>query len=400
MTTDIRFQKNPLLVPFKIMNQQRKKERLIQEKLEREILHGLFFEWAEASWVLSSAHQEAFYVPLFSLGDMKGKWGYWSKEKREICLSRDLVFNHPWDAVREVLHHEMAHQLVDQVLGADGEPPHGPTFRRACHLLRANPKASGNYRPLDERIKHASLSREDKIIVRVKKLMALAQSKNKHEAEAAMAKAHEIIEKYNIDLLARDENRHYVSVFIGKPALRHFREKYQLASLLQEFYFVYCMWTASWVVDKDKMGRVLEITGTRENIKMAYYVHDFVNRYIDTQWRKYNKNKGLNRYRKTDFAVGIIEGFRSKLKTQMEKRAKDEYAVVKVDDPLLKKYAAYKYPNTTIETSRYSSRDEDVWRDGVDIGKDLIIFRGIHEKKKSRGTLIGTTTKNREGSRD
>jgi hypothetical protein len=63
------------------MNQQRKKELLIQEKLERRILHGLFFEWAEAMWVLSSANKEAFYVPLFSLRDMKGKWGYWSKEK-------------------------------------------------------------------------------------------------------------------------------------------------------------------------------------------------------------------------------------------------------------------------------------------------------------------------------
>ena len=382
------------------MNQQRKKELLIQEKLERSILHGLFFEWGEAMWVLSSAHKDAFYVPLFSLRDMKGKWGYWSKEKREICLSRDLVFNHSWDAVREVLHHEMAHQLVDQVLGAESEPPHGPTFRRACHLLRANPKASGNYRPLDEMIKHVSLSREDKIIVRVKKLMALAQSKNKHEAEAAMAKAHEIIEKYNIDLLARDEKRHFVSVFIGKPALRHFREKYHLASLLQEFYFVYCMWTAAYVLDKGKMGRVLEITGTRENIKMASYVHDFVNRFIDTQWDKYNKDKGLNRYRKTDFAVGIIEGFRSKVKSQIEKRAKDEYAVVKVDDPLLKKYAAYKYPYATTETGTISSQDKDVWRDGVAIGNDLIIFRGIHEKKKSRRYLIGSTTKNREGSSD
>ncbi len=388
------------MVPFKIMKQQRKKELLIQEKLERGILHGLSFEWDEAMWVLSSAHKEAFYVPLFSLRDMKGKWGYWSKEKREICLSRDLVFNHPWDAVREVLHHEMAHQLVDQVLGADGEPPHGPTFKRACHLLRANPKASGNYRPLDEMIKHVSLSREDKIIVRVKKLMALAQSKNKHEAEAAMAKAHEIIEKYNIDLLASDEKRHFVSVFIDKPALRNFREKYDLASLLQEFYFVYCMWTAAYVVDKGKMGRVLEITGTRENIKMASYVHDFVNRYIDTQWRKYNKDKGLNRYRKTDFAVGIIGGFRSKLKSQMGKRVKDEYAVVKADDPLLKQYTAYKYPNTTIETSTFSTRDKDVWRDGIDIGRDLIISRGIHEKKKSRGSLIGMSTKNREGSSD
>jgi len=34
-----------------------------------------------------------------------------------------------------------------------------------------------------------------------------------------------------------------------------------------------------------------------------------VNNFVDAQWRQYNPQKSLNRYRKTDFAVGIIEGF-------------------------------------------------------------------------------------------
>ncbi len=59
------------------------------------------------------------------------------------CLSRNVVLNHSWDAVREILLHEMAHQFAEQVLGASNEPPHGPKFKRACYLLRANPSASG-----------------------------------------------------------------------------------------------------------------------------------------------------------------------------------------------------------------------------------------------------------------
>jgi len=93
-------------------------EILIQEEIERRILHGLACEWEEALWVLDSPYEELMRKPLFSLGDMKSKLGEWSREKREICLSRNLVLNHSWDAVREVLLHEMAHQFADEVLGA------------------------------------------------------------------------------------------------------------------------------------------------------------------------------------------------------------------------------------------------------------------------------------------
>ena len=185
----------------------------IQEELERRILHGLVCEWENALETLNPPDKEKLRKPFFSLGNMKGKWGYWSGEKNEICLSRELVLDHPWDTVCEILLHEMAHQYAEQVLGGHDEPPHGPKFNQACHLLRANPRASGNYKPLDERILKYSPSSGDKIIVRVKKLMALAQSQNRHEAELAMAKAHEFIEKYNIELLARDEERYFLVLY-------------------------------------------------------------------------------------------------------------------------------------------------------------------------------------------
>ena len=54
------------------------------------------------------------------------------------------------------------------------------------------------------------------------------------------------------------------------------------------------------------MGAVLEISGTLQNIRMAEYVHDFIRNFINAQWHAYNAEKRLNRYRKTDFAVGIL----------------------------------------------------------------------------------------------
>jgi predicted SprT family Zn-dependent metalloprotease len=369
---------------------QKPKKTLIQEELERRILHGLACEWEGARWmILNSSDRDKLHKPFFSLRDMNGKWGYWSEEKNEICLSRKLVINHSWGAVREILLHEMAHQFAEQVLCASNEPPHGPKFKRACYLLRANPKASGNYRPLDELVLHDSTGPEDKIMIRVKKLMALAQSQNLHEAEAAMAKAHEFIAKYNVDLLARGETRHFVSVFVGTPALRHFREDYHLSSLLQDYYFVYGIWVPAYVMEKGKMGRVLEINGTVQNVKIANYVYGFVRHFIDSHWHAYNKDKGLNRYRKTDFAVGIIEGFRSKLKLQTgeEKNIKSELALVKIQDPLLENHIDYKYPHTASVRGKALRKDKHVLKDGISVGKELVIFKGITEKGKSRRLL-------------
>ena len=363
---------------------------IIQEELERRILHGLASEWEGALWILGSSDREKLRKPLFSLRDMNGKWGYWSKEKNEICLSRNLVFNHSWDAVIEILLHEMAHQFVEQVLGAaNDEPPHGPKFKRACYLLRANPRASGNYRPLDELILDDSTGPEDKIMVRVRKLMALAQCKAQHEAEAAMAKAHEFIAKYNVDLLARNENRHFVSVFVGSPVLRHFREDYHLSSLLQDFYFVYGIWVSAYVIEKGKMGRVLEISGTIQNVRIASYVYDFVKQFIDSQWHEYNKDKGLNRYRKTDFAIGIIEGFSSKLKLQTEekKKVKSKLALIKIQDPFLQKHIDYKYPRTASVGGKALRKDKHVLKDGMSVGKGLVIHKGITENGASRRLL-------------
>jgi hypothetical protein len=220
--------------------------------------------------------------------------------------------------------------------------------------------------------------------------MALAESRNSHEAEAAMAKAHELLLKYNIDLLRLEENRNFQSVFVGRPALRHFREAYHLAHLLQDFYFVDGLWVSAYVIEKGKMGRVLEISGTTQNVKIAGYVYDFVHQYIDVQWNEYNLNKRLNRYRKTDFAVGIIEGFRKKIERRTRKQVQrlDHHALIKVEDPLLKAYMAYRYPHTTTFRRQVSNQDEKVWQDGIRIGRKLVISQGITETRSGKRRFI------------
>jgi len=365
-----------------------------RQELERCILHGIVCEWEAALLNLDATKRQLVRRPLFAIKDLQTRWGNWSPEKREISLSRQLVLNYPWDSIRDVLLHEMAHQIAQQLLGGSAQIAHGPAFIQACKMLRIQPAASANYQPLQDRILQHTPSQHDKRMLRVKKLLALAESKNRFEADAAMTKAHELIARHNIELNIDETKRRFTSIFIGSPALRHPREDYHLANLLQDYYFVSGIWVPAYVIAKGKMGRVLEISGSVQNIKIAEYVHRFIVQFIAAQWRKYNQAKRLNRFRMTDFAVGIIEGFRDKLASNIkrEKTQRDIFALIQKGDPQLKKYFKFKYPHTTSLNKTAARQDAGITRDGKKVGRQLVIARGICERKTGKPRLITGTS--------
>jgi len=369
------------------------REIKVQQDLEHCILHGMVCEW-EAAWLgLDPDKQQLIRRPTFAIKKLKNQWGNWSPEKREISLSRQLVLNYPWDSIREVLLHEMAHQMAQQLWGTTAQMPHGTAFKRACRVLHIDSTASANYEPLQDRLLRDTSNEHDKRMLRVKKLLALAESKNRFEAEAAMTKAHELIARHNIELKQHNGERQFLSIFLGSPSLRHPREDYHLANLLQDYYFVSGIWVPAYVIEKQKMGRVLEISGTIQNLKIANYVHHFIRTFIEAQWCKYNRNKGLNRYRKTDFAVGIIEGFRNKLQLSVlkKKTKKDTFPLIKKGDPQLEKYFKFKYPHTASVKKAASKQDTRVLNDGKKLGKKLVISKGISEQKGGKLHLITGT---------
>jgi hypothetical protein len=366
------------------------KEIEARQALERRILHGIACEWSAVWRNLDPDQQKLLRRPTFAIKDLRRQWGNWSREKREISLSRQLVLNYPWDSIRDVLLHEMAHQIAQQLLGGSAQKPHGPAFNQACELLRIYPAASGEYQPLQDRLWHVHPGDHDRRMQRIKKLLALAESKNRFEADAAMAKAHELIARHNIDLILHETAHPFLSIFIGSPALRHPREDYHLANLMQDYYFVSGIWVSAYVLEKGKMGRVLEISGSVQNLKIAEYVHHFIVQFIDAQWLKYNHHKKLNRFRKTDFAVGIIEGFRSKLESNVAKMKtnQDVFALIHKGDSQLKKYFKFKYPHTVSVSKAASRQDARVLNDGKKLGKKLVIARAISERKDGKPLLI------------
>lgn len=354
---------------------------MIRENLERSILHGLCCEWKSKAHQLKPVERKGFVQPLFAIRDLKSRWGSWSPDKREISLSAELVYNHSWGAVREVLYHEMAHQYAEQILHGRHEPPHGPSFRRACHTLRANPKASAGHPLLDQRLSDDPAGREPRMLSRIRKLMALGRSDNSFEAEAAMAKAHELLRNQHLDGGPGPDKETFISALVGQPALRHSQEHYALSNLLQDFYFIYGVWVPAYALDRARMGTVLEITGRIHNVKTACYIHDFVSRFIEARWNDYGGSRPLNRRRKTDFSLGIIEGFRKKLEDRKPngKAPSGGLSLVAWKDRELERQLAYRYPRLRRIRGRPVRRDATVIRDGMAVGRNLVIHGGIEE---------------------
>src|SRR4030095_14857783 len=90
--------------------------------------------------------------------------------------ARRLATKEPWATLVEVLKHEMAHQYVLEVLRIEDESAHGPAFRDVCQRLGIDAKAAGL-----PTTSSARTDDEDRVLSRIAKLLALAESSSVHE---------------------------------------------------------------------------------------------------------------------------------------------------------------------------------------------------------------------------
>lgn len=360
--------------------------------LEREgrILHGVACEWECARRMLAPGLARRLRRPLFMLDDAASRWGAWSADRCEIRLSRGLIDHHPWDAVREVLFHEMAHQLADELFDARGETAHGPMFLKACGLLGANPHASGSFTLPTEQVRRAESHGADRSAERIRKLLALAGSSNPHEADAAMLKAHQLMARVNARTGVVAPPREFFSIFVGRPALRHSRTHYHLSALLREFYFVLPIWVPAYVLDRSRMGRALEISGTAFNLRTAAYVYAFIQRVIAEEWTRWASMSIDGRRGAAAFGVGVVEGFRARLEAArrpLGSERKSPFALVAAGDPELTDYFKRRYPHTA-RVGRTAARiHRRALQAGRDVGNRLVVSQPTVEIGAGGGLL-------------
>ena len=307
-------------------------------------------------------------IPL-GLSDDSSRLGCFIRDPRRIELARTLVYERPWGSVIEVLKHEMAHQFVAEVLGQWGESSHGPTFRTLCERLGIDASATG----LPE-VKAG----EARVFDRIRKLFALGESSNRNEAEAAMRMAHRLMLKHNLDYGSHAAApsdfgfRH-----LGRPTGRISEAEGLLAGLLGEFFFVHPIWVSVFRVEDRKRVSVLEVTGRHDNLAMAEYVYEFLQRSADRLWRDHKRKHQIQRNAdRRAFLAGVMRGFGDKLRS--ERSAAQSTGLVWVSDPQADSHFRSRHPRVR-NTTYTSSAGSDASTHGHAAGRELVMNRPLSE---------------------
>jgi hypothetical protein len=315
------------------------------------------------------------------LTDAGSRLGRWIGEHRTIELSRALLTRHGWGVLIEVLKHEMAHQYVDEVLGAHAEQSHGPTFRRVCAERAIDRRAAG----IPDEAGEAELA-NGRVLDRVAKLLALAESANEHEAQNAMSAAQRLMLKYNLDAALHGPRAAYGFRHLGKATGRVTEAERRLANILSEHFFVECIWVPVWRALEGKRGSVLEVCGRPENLELAEYVHSFLMHTAEACWHKYKRAHGIGgNSNRRSYLAGVMLGFQDKLRSE---RKKNQVAgLVWAGDAGLNDWFDRRYPRVR-RLSRSGPRRTEAYAHGREAGKRIVLHRGVHEGASARVRLL------------
>jgi hypothetical protein len=343
-------------------------------ELEAALLRELQHEW----FALNDAHfHRALRAPVLELTDTPARLGAWEAARRRLVLSRPFVLEQPWGAVVEVLKHEMAHQFVTEVLRVTDESAHGRAFQQTCERFGVDAAAAG--------VPESRSDEEERILGRVARLLALAESPNENEAQAAMNAAQKLMLRYNLGQVERRPG--YQHRHLGEPSGRIQAAERQLAAILTSHFFVDGIWVSVYRPRVGKRGSVLEICGTVANLEMASYVHAFLRATAERLWQEHKRKIGLRSDRdRQKFLAGVMLGFDDKLTIQT--RENQQEGLVWVKDANLEDFFHRRHPRT--RTVRYGAADSEALAHGRAAGREIVLHRPVNAGPGGQVRLLGS----------
>ncbi len=318
-------------------------------------------------------------------------------ETRTIRLSRKLLLTHSWFRVLGVLQHEMAHQVVDEILNihTDRVDAHGSLFKQACEMLGVPnefTKASLNLQQvnLDWRDDKRDETAE-KMLDKVRKLLALATSSNEHEALSAMKRVREIYARHSLEQVELEDKSQFRQLVIPLNSKRIETYQKKIMGILVGHFFVQVIASQSYDVALGKTTRSLEIIGTRESVLMAEYVYYF----LMQQSQNIQDKEITSRVSRSSYRLGLLQGFSEKLSSQENQQKNPDTnvlskALVKFEsNPHLKEYVGKIYPRLRSLSSATKRIDSTAYYSGHEVGKQITLNKPISSAGGFLGRLLG-----------
>ncbi len=336
--------------------------------------------------------------PNFAISKGSTQVGQWNNTTKTISLSFDLITDHSWDVVIEVLKHEIAHQYVSEVLYDTESAPHGSVFNKACAAIGVHPRfrsASGTLPKILEN-DLTDIPEKNKYLRKVEKLFALAESAPEHESATAMEKANRLISKYNIEVLTSSTptDYDYVQLKVGNKKTHSWTKN--IIGIIRDFFFVKAIYLTQYDAVTNQEFKAVELLGRRENISIAKHVFHFLHERLEILWQDFRKSSGVRGRDKRSYFLGVLHGFRNKLElADRDKNDEIQEAINQTTSELilsqdneLTSFFNERYPRTQKRSIRSMSVGAHAFNQGIAKGRKLNIHKPIKEKTHYKGLKL------------
>jgi len=225
---------------------------------------------------------------------------------------------------------------------------HGPAFARVCREHGIDARAAGLPAGGPAGGPHP-------VLRRITRLLALAESPNLHEAEAAMNEARRLMLLHNVDASATASTEGYGYRHVGPVKARTEISERILAGILGRHFFVSVIWIPSYLAEAGRRGHVLELCGTPANLEVAEYVYSFLSETAQRLWREHKSARGIRSDQdRRRFCAGVMAGFDEKLRAG--ERVSQSQGLVRHADAQREAYLRRRYPRRTTRSASAISR--------------------------------------------
>lgn len=217
---------------------------------------------------------------------------------------------------------------------------------------------------------------EEPAIDKIKKLLRLGRSANRHEAELAMQRAFELAEKHRIDVEQLDLDEREAAVVhewfkVGQRI--SFLKKRALAVVMRFFHVNVCLSTPEVV-----------FVGRATDIAIAHYVFEFLVRTATRLLRAFEsgeraQRRKVNHAKRTNYIHGFIYGIVEKLDgaKQTMPLTDSQSAIVVAEDRAREDYLKELIPNQRTKRIEGSRRNKTALMAGYHDGKKTSIHQPI-----------------------
>lgn len=324
-------------------------------------------------WKRSRIHHGNVTYPLhFVVFEHPSTLGYYKESFYEIGINKIFLFHSDRQEFIDLLRHELAH-FYCHIKHGPQERPHGPLFHDICRSFGWNFTIAKSEVNLPTQI----LAKNQTILSKIDKLLALTASANEHEAKSAMQKVDELLATHQLSLPSSIDNDEEMVLF------RLFEVK-KLSKKLESISTILRLFHVFPIFNRGKNTTYLEIFGKRHLVEVAEHVAYFLEKHLEKLWRQVKKShkNPLSMKAKHAFFQGVAEGYHHAHKESFHNLSPIyQNALVQIQGEL--EVASRKYlPHLRSHFSSHVKNQEGLHL-GRQKGKELSIPKGIKEKSSS-----------------